>query len=257
MTSNLISLSVLFAGLGGLLAGCSSAHYAVRQAKAAEGPGARAVVVVRVPSPWFAPRFVIRGKFRDALPEYEAIGALEAKYFTISDDGQFGGLYVWASRADAERHFDAVWRANVRKRRGVDADVLVMNAPYVVGGPALPEGEPIGARSVQFPAWVSLVRWELAPEARVASAAEVLSHAAWAGPALVRGFVVTGPRFVGVAALWATREAAEAAAASGARTSLGASLEATGSSALLFEAPLLVDATLRTERERSPSSPLR
>ncbi len=59
---------------------------------------------------------------------------------------------------------------------------------YVVGGPALPEGEPIGARSVQFPAWVSLVRWELAQEARVASAAEVLSHAAWAGPALVRGF---------------------------------------------------------------------
>jgi len=257
MISKFVSRSILFVGLGGLLAGCASAHYSVRRTTAAEGPGARAVVVVRVPSPWFAPRFVIRAKFRDALPEYEAIGALEAKYFTISDDGQFGGLYVWASRADAERHFDAAWRADVRKRRGVDADVLVMNAPYVVGGAALPEGEPIGTRSLQFPAWVSVVRWELGDEARVASAAESLSHATWAGPALVRGFVVTGPKFVGVAAVWVTREAAEAAAAEGARATLGAALEATGSSALLFEAPLLVDATLRRTTSGASSPPVR
>jgi hypothetical protein len=248
MTSKLISLSVLFAALGGPAAGCSSARYAVRPVQVAEGPGPRAVVVVRVPSPWFAPRFVIRGKFRDALPAYEGIGALEAKYFTIGDDGQFGGLYLWASRADAERHFDAAWRADVRKRRGADADVLLMDAPYVVSGPALPDAEPIGARSEQFPAWVSLVRWQLEDRVRVADAAEVLSHATWAGPALVRGFVVTGPSLVGVAALWASRQAAEAAASEVARASTAMSLGATGSSALLFEAPLLVDATLRAPR---------
>jgi hypothetical protein len=50
---------------------------------------------------------------------------------------------------------------------------------------------------------------------------------------------------VGVAALWATREGAEGAAAEGARATIAAGLGATGSSALLFEAPLLIDATLR------------
>jgi hypothetical protein len=210
-----------------------------------EGPGARVVAVVRVPSPWYAPRFVIRSHFRDALPAYEGIHTLEAKYFTIGDDGQFGGVYLWATRADAERHFDAAWRAGVRQRRGADPDVLVLDAPYVVGGPALPQGEPVGTRSEQFPAWVSLVRWEIDDGAREAEAAQVLARGTWAGPTLIRGFVVTSPRSVGVAALWATREGAEGATTEATRASLAGSLSATRSSSLLFEAPLLVDASLR------------
>jgi hypothetical protein len=246
MTSNLASSpSIVLVALGLLATGCSSTHYAARAVAVAEGPGARAVAVVRVPSPWYAPRFVIRGKFRDVLLEYEAITPLEAKYFTISDDGQFGGLYLWATRADAERHFDAAWHAKVRQRRGVDGDVLIMDAPYVVNGPAVPQGEPVGARSEKFPAWASVVRWELGDAQRVTPAAQDLARAAWPGPALVRGFVVTGPTWVGVAALWATRAAAEGAAAQSTRATIAAGLGATDSSAILFEAPLLIDATLR------------
>jgi hypothetical protein len=246
MKSNLASSSsVLLAALGLLATGCSSARTTARPVEVAEGPGAHAVVVVRVGAPWYAPRFVIRGKFRDALPEYEAIAPLEAKYFTISDDGQFGGVYLWATRTDAERHFDAAWHAGVRRRRGVDGDVVIMDAPYVVNGAAVPRGEPIGARSEQFPAWASLVRWELGDAKRVTAAAAALARAAWAGPALIRGFVVTGPTSVGVAALWATRDGAEGAAAERARATVAAELGATSSTALLFEAPLLIDATLR------------
>jgi hypothetical protein len=203
---------------------------------------------VRVPSPWYAPRFLIRSKFRGALAEYEALAPLDAKYFTIGDDGQFGGFYLWRARADAERHFDVAWHAKVRQRRGVDGDVLVMDAPYVINGPAVPRGEPMGERSQQFPAWASLVRWELGDGLRVARAAQELARAAWSGPALIRGFVVTGPTWAGVAALWATREGAEGAAAEGPRATLGSGLGASGSSALLFEAPLLIDATLRVAK---------
>jgi hypothetical protein len=203
-------------------------------------------VAVRVPRPWYAPRFVVRGKFRDAVPEYESIGPLLAKYFTISDDGQFGGLYLWATRADAERHFDAKWRADVRQRRGADAEVVILDAPYVVNGPALPRGAPTGTRSQVFPAWASLVRWEVGAGDRVALAAEQLSRATWYGPELARGFVVTGAGEVGLAAIWTTRVAAERAASEGVRASVGASLGATTSSAVLFEAPVLVDASLRT-----------
>jgi hypothetical protein len=246
MTSNPTTRSILLAAFGGLLtAACSSPHFAVRPAQKAEGPGARVVVVVRVPSPWYAPRFVIRSNFRDAIPEYEGIHALEAKYFTIGDDGKFGGVYLWATRADAERHFDATWRAGVRQRRGADPDVLVMDAPYVVGGPALPQGESVGTRSEQFPAWVSFVRWEIDDGARVAEAAQVLARGTWVRPTLIRGFVVTSPSSVGVVALWATREGAEGATTEATRASLAGSLGATRSSSLLFEAPLLVDASLR------------
>jgi hypothetical protein len=157
-------------------------------------------------------------------------------------------MYLWRTRADAERHFDAAWHAKVRQRRGVDGDVLVMDAPYVVDGPAALDGEPQGARSLGYPAWASLVRWELGAAASVAAAAHGLAQAAWSGPALVRGFVVTGPSWVGVAALWATREGATEAVGDGARAAIGARMGATGSSALLFEAPLLIDATLRASR---------
>jgi hypothetical protein len=246
MKSNLASTpSVLVVALGLLTTGCSSAHYAVRAVEPAQGPGERVVAVVRVPSPWYAPRFIIRGKFRDVLPEYESIGPLEAKYFTISEDGQFGGIYLWATRADAERHFDAAWYARVKERRGVDGDVLIVDAPYVVNGPAVPQGERVGERSEKFPAWASVVRWELGNSQRVMPAAQELARAAWSGAALVRGFVVTGPTWVGVAALWATREAAEGAVVEGARAKISAELGAARSSALLFEAPLLIDATLR------------
>jgi hypothetical protein len=121
-----------------------------------------------------------------------------------------------------------------------------MDAPYLVNGPAVPRGKPMGARAEQFPAWASLVRWELGDAKRVTVAAQGLAQAAWSGPALIRGFVVTGPTWVGVAALWATREGAEGAAAERARAMVAEDLDATGSTALLFEAPLLIDATLRT-----------
>jgi hypothetical protein len=240
-------LSALFA-LGLITSACSQpGTFSPRATSVAapEGPGRRAVVVVRVPIPWYAPRSVVRGKFRDVLPEYEALAPLEAKYFTISEDDRYGGIYLWKTREDAERHFDAAWRAGVRARRGVDADVLVLDAPYAVEGPALPEGKPAGERAVDFPAWISLVRWELTGSTEVEAAARTAASLPWGGAALIRGFVVSGPREVGVVALWAAREAAEQACTAEERGRLGAALGARGSSAVRFEAPLLIDASLR------------
>jgi hypothetical protein len=237
--------------LGGLVAslsGCASPTYTLRPTTthSAEAPGRRAVVVVRVPTPWYAPRFVVRGKFHDALPEYEALAPLDAKYFSISDDRRFGGLYLWKTRDDAERHFDAAWHASVRRRRGVDADVLVMDAPYVVEGRALPGGKPEGARSVDYPAWASLVRWELPPGADPMASATTLAAAPWSSDALIRGMIVTGPQEVGVVALWATREAAERAVTAEARGAIGRSIVASASTFVLFETPLLIDETIRS-----------
>ena len=62
---------------------------------------------------------------------------------------------------------------------------------------------------------------------------------------LIRGAVVMSPRAVGIMGLWATREAAERAVTEDARRALGGVAMAGPSTFTLFEAPLLVDASLR------------
>jgi hypothetical protein len=208
-------------------------------------PGRQAEVVVRIPTPWYAPRFLVRRKFREALPEYEAIEAIDAKYFSISDDGRFGGLYLWRSRGEAESHFDTAWRQGVLARRGAAADVLLFDVPFVVSGRAMPRGEPLGARSVEARSWASLVVWELPEGADVGAKARSLTDLSWTTDPLIRASIVTRPHSVGIVALWATREAAEAAVAEPVRNALGAQLGSKASEFSLFEVPLLVDASLR------------
>jgi len=241
-TFHLASLTIaLVSGLSAMA--CAAPPTFGPRAPQTSPAGPRAVAIVRVPAPWYAPRFAIRGKFHDVLGEYEALSALQAKYFTISDAGQFGGIYLWETRADVDHHFDAAWHARVKEKRGVDGDVLVMDAPFVVDGPALPRGTPAGRRSLDYRAWASFVRWPLPPESDRAAAARILA-ARPAPAAMIRAFVVTEPRGVGLVTLWATRDAAESAATEAARASVGQAVGAGASEVVLFEAPLLIDETL-------------
>jgi hypothetical protein len=121
-----------------------------------------------------------------------------------------------------------------------------MDAPYVVEGRALPGGKPEGARSVDYPAWASLVRWELPPGADPKASARMLTTAPWPDDALIRAMIVTGPQEVGIIALWATREAAEHAVTAEARGAIGRSVIANASSFVLFETPLLIDESIRS-----------
>ena len=44
------------------------------------------------------------GPFKAAVPLFQKVPGLLQKYFYVSDDGRrAGGIYVWASRADADR----------------------------------------------------------------------------------------------------------------------------------------------------------
>jgi hypothetical protein len=61
----------------------------------------------------------------------------------------------------------------------------------------------------------------------------------------VRAFVTAEAGKAGVIALFASRAFAEAFAAEDSRAGLSSALGASGSSVTLFEAPLLIDATLR------------
>ncbi len=91
-------------------------------------------VVVTIPLPPQAPREYIIGKFEEAVPQYQAISGLMRKYFTISDDRKFGGIYLWKSRAAAQAWFTDAWKAKAVATYGVEPSVTYFDAPVIIEG---------------------------------------------------------------------------------------------------------------------------
>jgi len=58
-------------------------------------------------------------RFVKNSPKYQAMPGLIRKYYAISKDGNSGaGIYLWESRAAAERAYDDDWRARNKKSFG-------------------------------------------------------------------------------------------------------------------------------------------
>ncbi|HLL24815.1 MAG TPA: hypothetical protein VK427_21930 [Kofleriaceae bacterium] len=228
--------------------GCSSPAVTARRSGAVvhETPEL-AAVIVRVWAPWYAPRFMIRRGFAKALGEYESIAAIRAKYFSISDDRAYGGLYLWSSREAADRHFTPAWHAKVRDRRGVEPDVQTFAAPFVIDGAVVPRGDERGNRSLAYPGSATWARWRVSPGNT--SVAAVIAAALAREPGLVRAFVVVDDGSVGAIALWASRDAADRATTSAHLRAIDPRLEQ--ASVVRFETPLLIDATLRDAADRA------
>jgi hypothetical protein len=237
------TLAALVTALG---LGCSSPQYSVRAGTPAPavGPGPRALGLVRVKAPWYAPRGLIASRFRDAVPEYEALGALERKYFTLSDDRYYGGLYVWQTRADAEGFYTDAWRQKILERRGTEPSLLLLDAPFFLEGRTSLEGAPLGERSLDFPATTTLVLWSVPGTGTEAELASRLAQAPVDAEGFVHGFVVTAPGRVGLMGVWATRQHAEAALTRERLATQGREVGATSTEVTYFDAPVLLDAAL-------------
>jgi hypothetical protein len=70
------------------------------------------------------------------VPQYQALPGLARKYFTISDDGKFGGIYLWNSRAQAQAWFNDAWRAKATATYGASPEVTYFDAPIVIDNTA-------------------------------------------------------------------------------------------------------------------------
>ena len=190
---------------------------------------APALVLVRIRVPWWAPRLLVRRRFVQAVPDYARAPGLLRKAFTISEAGEFGGLYLWRSRADADAWFDARWHARVRERYGQDADVLVLESAIDLPGPARADGEDVGHGALRGGAHALL----LAPASGTIPDPAALARALGSG--LLSVTVGTREGRAQAAALFVSREAARAALTAGVEAALGGSVEVTG-----FEAPVLL-----------------
>ncbi len=109
-------------------------------------PASTVVVIVKVPTPWYAPRAVVLGKMRDTIPQYGDMPGLAFKAFSFArDDGDFGGLYFWQDAASARAWFNAGWFERVRKERGAEGRVRFFDALLSIDN--TPGGTPADTQS--------------------------------------------------------------------------------------------------------------
>ena len=110
-----------------------SPAFAQQPAPSSSGPVA---VVVTIPIPAGFPREKVLAGMQQSIPQYQAIPGLARKFFTLSDDGQFGGIYLWRSRTEAQAWFSDAWRAKAKATYGAEPQVSYFEAPIVIEGPA-------------------------------------------------------------------------------------------------------------------------
>ncbi len=115
---------------------------------AAAAPTTPVVTLVKVAKPWYVPGFILVGKFRETIPQYEAIPGLKFKIYTLSRDGAFGGIYLWRDRAAAEAWFNEAWFQRVRTQRGVEGRVQYFEAPVILDNVPAGTATPADGRTV-------------------------------------------------------------------------------------------------------------
>ena len=103
-------------------------------------------VVVKVPTPWYAPKFFVTSKMRDTIPQYQAIAGLNFKAFSFAKaDRHYGGVYLWKDLDAARAWFTPQWFERVKQERGVAANVRAVEVVLALDN--TPGGTPANANS--------------------------------------------------------------------------------------------------------------
>ena len=93
--------------------------------------------VVRFPFPEVKTEEELIASFESSSALYRDVPGLLRKYYLMSEDRRSGGgVYIFESRADAERVHDEVWRARLRERMGVEPEVQYFDSPVIVDNEA-------------------------------------------------------------------------------------------------------------------------
>jgi heme-degrading monooxygenase HmoA len=91
------------------------------------------VAIVRVPTPWYAPKALVAHRMKNTVPQYQGLPGLVFKAYSFEkDSGDFGGVYLWQDRASAAAWFNEAWFARVRQERGQEGRVQLLEAPLTL-----------------------------------------------------------------------------------------------------------------------------
>ncbi len=90
-----------------------------------------AIVEFKLPQPISVAQ--AKETFLSTAPKYRGMPGLIRKYYFLSEDGsKAGGIYIWASREDANRVYTDEWRAFVRSKYGTDPCLAYLECPVIV-----------------------------------------------------------------------------------------------------------------------------
>ncbi len=83
------------------------------------------------------PQAITRDKARELFsgtaPKYREVQGLIRKYYILSEDGWTGGgIYLWKSRADAERLYTDEWKKFIVDKYGTEPSVQYFTSPVIV-----------------------------------------------------------------------------------------------------------------------------
>ena len=71
--------------------------------------------------------------FQSTAPKYQDVAGLLRKNYFVSEDGRrAGGIYVWASRGDADRLYTAEWKRFVESKYGAPPQIEYLHSPVMV-----------------------------------------------------------------------------------------------------------------------------
>jgi len=90
-----------------------------------------AIVTFQLPQPTTLAE--ITKTFQSTAPKYRGIPGLLRKNYVMSEDGRrAGGIYLWESRADAERMYTPEWSKFVADKYGTAPTVEYLHSPVMV-----------------------------------------------------------------------------------------------------------------------------
>ena len=71
--------------------------------------------------------------FKSTAPNYQGMSGLLRKNYWLSEDGlRSGGIYVWESRAAAEKVYTPEWKARLEVKYGASPEVEYVHSPVMV-----------------------------------------------------------------------------------------------------------------------------
>ena len=93
--------------------------------------------IVRFALPKDKTREAATAAFEASAPLYLGVPELIQKYYVLSEGGRTGGaVYLFDSREDAERLYDAAWRAGICERLGGEPSNENFKSPVIVDNKA-------------------------------------------------------------------------------------------------------------------------
>lgn len=172
-------------------------------------PASAVAAVVKVPSPWYAPKALVWSKMRDTIPAYESIPGLSFKAYSIAQaDGRFGGLYLWKDLASARAWYDTVWFERVERERGVKGQVQFYEVPVAIDN--TPGGTPSQTNSTSVSTIVTVTTPSGVSKARLVQEFQAAIPTYQAVPGLLRKhFIITDDGKFGGIYHWKDRVSAD------------------------------------------------